>query len=85
MTDKSHNERIAHEELQELVQRIERLTEEKKLAMEEHNEGIKDLYTLAASKGYDKKTVREAIRLRAMDAEARARLHLYTDVLGVFG
>lgn len=74
---------VAADELRGLVERIERLEEEKK-AM---GDDVKDVYAEAKSRGYDVKTVREIVRLRKMEnhvrQEAEALLDTYKAALGL--
>lgn len=71
------------ERLQLLIERIERLEEEKKGISED----IKDVYSEAASTGYDKKILRQVIKLRKMRADERqemeAVLEAYMAALGM--
>ena len=66
-----------------LIERIERLEEEKKAISED----IKDVYSEAASTGYDKKILRQVIKLRKMRADERqemeAVLEAYMTALGM--
>ncbi len=66
-----------------LIERIERLEEEKKGISDD----IKDVYTEAASTGYDKKILRQVIRLRKMRRDERlemeAVLEAYMAALGM--
>ncbi len=66
-----------------LIERIERLEEEKKAISED----IKDVYSEAASTGYDKKILRQVIKLRKMRADERqemeAVLEAYMAALGM--
>ena len=66
-----------------LIERIERLEEVKKAISED----IKDVYSEAASTGYDKKILRQVIKLRKMRADERqemeAVLEAYMNALGM--
>jgi uncharacterized protein (UPF0335 family) len=66
-----------------LIERIERLAEEKKGIQED----IKDVYMEAKAVGYDTKILRAVIRLRAMKpddrAEYQAVLDTYLTALGL--
>ena len=74
---------VAAEELRLLIERIERLEEEKKAIADD----VKDVYLEAKSRGYDTKTMRAIIRLRKMEAhdrmEADALLETYKAALGL--
>lgn len=66
-----------------LIERIERLEEEKKGISED----IKDVYGEAAAVGYDKKILRQVIKLRKLRdderAEMEAVLEAYMAALGM--
>lgn len=72
----------AQSQLRSIVERVERLLEEKATLMED----IKEVYAEAKGNGFDTKTLRTAIRIRAMDpakrSEAEAILDLYMSALG---
>lgn len=74
---------IAADELRLLVERIERLQEEKKAIADD----VKDVYSEAKSRGYDTKTIRAIVRLRGMEThvrqEAEALLDTYKAALGI--
>ncbi|HZG07393.1 MAG TPA: DUF2312 domain-containing protein [Allosphingosinicella sp.] len=74
---------VAADELRLLIERIERLEEEKKAIADD----VKDVYLEAKSRGYDTKTMRTIIRLRRMEAHARqeadALLETYKAALGI--
>lgn len=78
-----HNS-VAGDQLRSFVERIERLNEEKKALTED----IRDVYGEAAGNGFDKKALRELIRLRAMDQDERrerdAILDVYLSALGMY-
>ena len=57
----------ASERLKALIDRIERLEEEKKALTED----IKEVYAEAKSAGFDVKIIRQLIRLRKMDPADR--------------
>lgn len=71
------------EQLRLLIERIERLNEEKKGIQDD----IRDVYNEAKSHGYDTKIVRAVIRLRAMGdndrQEYQAVLDTYMTALGL--
>lgn len=74
---------VAADQLRLLIERIERLEEEKKGIADD----IKDVYSEAKSNGYDTKTIRAIVRLRKMEAHARqeaeALLETYKAALGL--
>lgn len=74
---------VAADELRLLIERIERLEEEKKGIADD----IKDVYAEGKSRGYDTKTMRKIIALRKMDPQARremeAILATYLSALGM--
>ncbi|MGH6616221.1 DUF2312 domain-containing protein [Sphingomonas sp.] len=74
---------IAADQLRLLIERIERLEEEKKGIADD----IKDVYGEAKSTGYDTKTMRQIVRLRRMEKhhrdEAEALLETYKIALGL--
>lgn len=90
MTNAGHNSgddaaqwgNIAADRLRSLVSRIEKLEEEKKALASD----IKDVFTEAASAGFDKKVLRQLIRIRAQDPaeveEAETLLDAYRKALG---
>ena len=76
---------IAAERLRALVERIERLEEEKAALSAD----IREVYGEAKSSGFDVKTLRQVIRLRKIDhadrQEQEALLDLYKRALGLEG
>jgi uncharacterized protein (UPF0335 family) len=74
---------VAADELRLLIERIERLEEEKKAIADD----VKDVYAEAKARGYDTKTMRAIIRLRKMEnhvrEEAEALLETYKAALGL--
>jgi uncharacterized protein (UPF0335 family) len=74
---------IAADELRLLIERIERLEEDKKGVVDD----IKDVYGEAKARGYDPKTMRTVIRLRKMENQARqeaeAMVETYMQALGM--
>lgn len=74
---------IAADELRLLIERIERLEEEKKAIADD----VKDVYGEAKSRGYDTKTIRAIVRLRKMEThvrqEAEAIMETYLQALGM--
>jgi uncharacterized protein (UPF0335 family) len=75
--------RIARDQLKSIVERIERLEEEKAALAED----IKEVYAEAKANGYDTKTLRTVVRLRKQDSAVRqeleALLDLYLAALGM--
>ena len=69
--------------LKSFIERIERLTEEKKALAED----IREVFSEAKGSGFDVKVMREVLRLRAMDsadrAEREAILDTYRAALGL--
>ncbi|HEX8641667.1 MAG TPA: DUF2312 domain-containing protein [Allosphingosinicella sp.] len=74
---------VAADELRLLIERIERLEEEKKGISDD----VRDVYAEAKARGYDPKTMRAVVRLRKMDnnsrQEADALLETYKAALGL--
>ena len=73
----------ADSQLRSIVERIERLTEEKKSI----GDDINDVYAEAKGNGYDVKALKQIVRERAQDANARAEhqsiLDTYRRALGM--
>ena len=65
----------ADDRLRLLIERIERLTEEKQGIADD----IKDVYSEAKAVGYDTKAIREVVRLRKMRPEDRAEMQAVLD------
>lgn len=76
---------IGAEQLRLLIERIERLEEEKKGISDD----IKDVYAESKSNGYDTKTMRRVVALRRMEKhhrdEAASMLETYCIALGMQG
>lgn len=74
---------IAADQLRSIVERIERLEEEKAAIAND----IKEVYAEAKGNGFDTKTLRDVIRLRKKDKAERqeheAILDLYLSALGM--
>jgi uncharacterized protein (UPF0335 family) len=74
---------VAADELRLLIERIERLEEEKKAIADD----VRDVYAEAKARGYDPKTMRAVVRLRKMEnhvrEEAEALLDTYKAALGL--
>ena len=81
--DESPATRFAVDQLKSIIERIERLEEEKKAIADD----VKDVYGEAKSRGYDTKTIRTIVRLRKMEThdrqEADALLETYKAALGL--
>jgi len=73
----------SEEQLRLLIERVERLEEEKKNVAED----IRDVYSEAKAVGFDPKIMRQIIRLRKMEADDRAEmeaiLETYKKALGM--
>lgn len=80
--DIGHNS-LDRKQLTTVVERIEKLQEEKAAI----GDDIKDVYVEAKNNGYDNTTIKEMLKLRAMDAAKREeREHLrdlYMQALGL--
>ena len=74
---------IAADELRLLIERFERLEEDKKAIADD----VKDVYSEAKSRGYDTKTMRAIVRLLKIEnhdrQEAEALLETYKAALGI--
>jgi uncharacterized protein (UPF0335 family) len=74
---------VSAAQLRSFIERIERLEEEKKGMADD----IKDVFGEAKSQGFDVKTMRAIIKLRALDKakrqEAEALLDTYKNALGI--
>ena len=74
---------IAKDQLLSIVERVERLEEEKKGISDD----IREVYAEAAGNGFDKAALREIIRIRRQDAAEReerdAIVELYASALGM--
>ncbi|MEC8744571.1 MAG: DUF2312 domain-containing protein [Candidatus Puniceispirillaceae bacterium] len=71
------------EQLVQYLERIERLEEEKRALMAD----IKDIYSEAKATGFDTKTMRQLIKMRAMDKDLLAEqddlLDTYREAVGL--
>lgn len=80
-SDASH--RFAKDQLKAIVERIERLEEEKKTTSDD----IRDVFAEAKGNGFDVKALRTIIRMRKQDANERAEqetiLETYLQALGM--
>ncbi len=74
---------VAQSQIRSIVERIERLEEEKKAIADD----IKEVYAEAKSNGFDTKTLRKVVTLRKKDRaereEEEAMLDLYLNALGM--
>jgi len=74
---------VAADQLRTIVERIERLEEEKREVAEQ----IKEVYAEAKGNGFDTKTLRKIVALRKKDpserSEEEAMLDLYLHALGM--
>ena len=74
---------VAQDQLRSVVERIERLEEEKAAVAND----IKEVYAEAKANGFDTKTLRQVVRLRKQDKaerqEQEAVLELYMHALGM--
>lgn len=74
---------ISKDQIKSIVERIERLEEEKKALSDD----IKEVYAEAQANGFDTKTLRTVVRLRKQDSSERqeqeALLETYMHALGM--
>lgn len=74
---------VQAEKLRLFIERIERLEEEKKGVSDD----IKDVYSEMKGEGYDTKIVKQIVKLRKMEKDARdeadALLDTYRSALGI--
>lgn len=74
---------FAKEQLKAVIERVERLEEEKKALADD----IKDVYSEAKAHGFDVKALRTIVRLRKQDSDERkeeeAILETYMHALGM--
>ncbi len=81
--DEAPATRFAKDQLKSIVERIERLEEEKKALSDD----IRDVYAEAKGNGFDVKALRAIIRLRKQDANERQEqetiLETYMQALGM--
>jgi uncharacterized protein (UPF0335 family) len=75
--------KFAKDQLKAIIDRIERLEEEKKVIADD----IRDVYAEAKGNGYDVKALRTIVRMRAQDPNERAEqetiLETYMQALGM--
>ncbi|MDB5548211.1 MAG: hypothetical protein JWR73_3262 [Tardiphaga sp.] len=83
LNDDATTHSFAKDQLKAIIERIERLEEEKKTISDD----IKDVYGEAKGNGYDVKALRTIIRMRKQDANERAEqetiLETYLQALGM--
>lgn len=83
MAEIGDNSEASDDRLRLLIERVERLEEEKKGILDD----IKDVFGEAKAVGYDTKIMRQIVRLRKMKADDRAEqqtiLDLYLCALGM--
>ena len=74
---------FARDQLKSIIERIERLEEEKKTTSDD----IREIYAEAKGNGFDTKALRTIVRLRKMDTDERreqeAVLETYMHALGM--
>lgn len=73
MSEAGHNS--ADDRLRLLIERVERLEEEKKGISDD----IRDVYAEAKAVGYDPKIMRQIVRLRKMKPDDRAEMEMILD------
>ncbi|HEX8402265.1 MAG TPA: DUF2312 domain-containing protein [Allosphingosinicella sp.] len=66
---------IAADELRLLIERIERIEEEKRGMADD----VRDVYAESKARGYDVKTIRAVIRLRRMEKHVRDEAEMLLD------
>ncbi len=75
--------RFAKDQLKAIIERIERLEEEKKATSDD----IRDVYAEAKGNGFDAKALRTIVRLRKLDSDERREqeeiLETYMHALGM--
>ena len=75
MAEEGHNSKATDERLLGLIERVERLEEEKKGIADD----IKDVWGEAKALGYDTKMGREMVKLRKMNREDRLEMEALRD------
>jgi uncharacterized protein (UPF0335 family) len=82
MAKAGHNSGVNGDQLRSIVERVERLEEEKRALADD----VKDVYAEAKGNGYDAKIIRKVVSLRRIDREKRreeeAVLETYLHALG---
>ena len=83
MSEQDEVQNVAAGQLRAIIERIERLEEDKKQVQED----IKDVYSEAKANGFDVKILRKIISLRRQDADERREqeelLETYLRALGM--
>jgi uncharacterized protein (UPF0335 family) len=83
VTDEAPSTRFAKDQLKAIIERIERLEEEKKTISDD----IRDVYAEAKGNGYEVKALRTIVRMRKQDADERREhetiLETYMQALGM--
>jgi uncharacterized protein (UPF0335 family) len=83
LTDEAPATKFAKDQLKAIIERIERLEEEKKTISDD----IRDVYAEAKGNGFDVKALRAIVRMRKQDANERAEqetiLETYMQALGM--
>ena len=83
MAEIGHNSSVAKDQLKSIIERVERLTEEKDAIASD----VRDVYSEAKGNGYDVKAIRTIIKMRKQDAADRAEqeaiLETYLHALGM--
>ena len=83
VTDEATSTRFAKDQLKAIIERIERLEEEKKTISDD----IRDVYAEAKGNGFEVKALRTIVRLRKQDADERREhetiLETYMHALGM--
>jgi len=67
---------VAGDRLRTIIERIERLEDEKKALSDD----IREIYSEAKGAGFDIKIIRQIVRLRKMDASDRSEMEQVLDV-----
>ena len=84
MSKIGHNSEVNHDQLRSIIERVERLEEEKRVLADD----IKDVYAEARGNGFDPKILRKVVARRRMDrdklAEEETMLDVYLRALGDF-
>jgi uncharacterized protein (UPF0335 family) len=83
MSEPSIGHNVPKEQLKAIIERIERLEEEKKTISDD----VRDIYAEAKGNGYDVKALRAVVRFRKQDADERREfetiLETYMHALGM--